>query len=92
MQQPGPIKFIGPISQENNFNMQEYYVGLEDTRCLVNYMTCIGTKADSLKLESQDPLLKRTPDKQGIFGLINYLKCCLKSLFTMKKWLQSKQL
>jgi hypothetical protein len=57
MQQPGPIKFIGPISQENNFNMQEYYVGLEDTRCLVSYMTCIGTKADSLKLESQDPLV-----------------------------------
>jgi hypothetical protein len=38
MHQPGPIKFIGPISQENNFNMQEYYVGLEDTRCLVSYM------------------------------------------------------
>ncbi len=49
MHQPAPIKFIGPISQENNFNMQEYYVGLEDTRCLVSYMTYIGSKADILK-------------------------------------------
>ncbi len=31
MHQPAPIKFIGPISQENNFNMQEYYIGFEDT-------------------------------------------------------------
>jgi hypothetical protein len=57
MQQPAPIKFIGPISQENNFNMQEYYVGLEHTRCLVSYMTYIGTKAEILKLEKRDPLV-----------------------------------
>ncbi len=80
MQQPAPIKFIGPISQENNFNMQEYYVGLEDTRRLVSYMTYIGSKADILKLRNETHcfsfsfhfiyrfILKRTPDKQGIFG------------------------
>jgi hypothetical protein len=56
MHQPAPIKFIGPISQENKFNMQEHYIGLEDTMFSELY-DLYRIKGRHFKAWKRDPLV-----------------------------------